>query len=89
MFREKQKDDTNVQLLLSPHYEVFRSLQRNILSLASSLFSFSFLGFLGRVCLQILQMKVNKLEHLVHLKDVRIQDLTQHLETYKARGNTH
>ncbi|XP_006800765.1 sperm flagellar protein 1 [Neolamprologus brichardi] len=38
---------------------------------------------------EILQMKVNKLEHLVHLKDVRIQDLTQHLETYKARGNTH
>lgn len=78
-----------MQLLLSPHNEVFRSLQRNILPLTSSLFSFSFLGFLGRVCLQILQMKVNKLEHLVHLKDVRIQDLTQHLETYKARGNTH
>ncbi|XP_030603506.1 sperm flagellar protein 1 isoform X1 [Archocentrus centrarchus] len=39
--------------------------------------------------LEILQMKVNKLEHLVHLKDIRIQDLTQHLEMYKARGNTH
>ncbi|TNN00052.1 hypothetical protein fugu_013084 [Takifugu bimaculatus] len=34
----------------------------------------------------ILQMKVNRLEHLVHLKDMRIQDLTQHLETYKTKG---
>lgn len=31
-------------------------------------------------------MKVNRLEHLVHLKDMRIQDLTQHLETYKTKG---
>ncbi|TWW78823.1 Sperm flagellar protein 1 [Takifugu flavidus] len=35
---------------------------------------------------EILQMKVNRLEHLVHLKDMRIQDLTQHLETYKTKG---
>ncbi|KAM4591699.1 sperm flagellar protein 1 [Odontesthes bonariensis] len=37
---------------------------------------------------EILQMKVNKLEHLVHLKDMRIEDLTRHLEMYKAKGNT-
>lgn len=36
---------------------------------------------------EILQIKVNKLEHLVHLKDTRIEDLTQHLETYKAKSN--
>ncbi|XP_047459922.1 sperm flagellar protein 1 [Mugil cephalus] len=36
---------------------------------------------------EILQMKVNRLEHLVHLKDMRIEDLTRHLETYKAKGN--
>uniref|UniRef100_A0A8C7YHK2 Sperm flagellar 1 n=1 Tax=Oryzias sinensis TaxID=183150 RepID=A0A8C7YHK2_9TELE len=29
---------------------------------------------------EILQIKVNKLEHLVHLKDMRIEDLTRHLE---------
>ncbi|XP_023266395.1 sperm flagellar protein 1 [Seriola lalandi dorsalis] len=37
---------------------------------------------------EILQMKVNRLEHLVHLKDMRIEDLTRHLETYKAKANT-
>uniref|UniRef100_A0A3Q3WJF8 Calponin-homology (CH) domain-containing protein n=1 Tax=Mola mola TaxID=94237 RepID=A0A3Q3WJF8_MOLML len=37
---------------------------------------------------EILQMKVNRLEHLVHLKDMRIEDLMRHLETYKAKGNT-
>ncbi|XP_031159987.1 sperm flagellar protein 1 isoform X2 [Sander lucioperca] len=37
---------------------------------------------------EILQMKVNRLEHLVHLKDMRIEDLIRHLETYKAKGNT-
>uniref|UniRef100_A0A665UIA4 Zgc:66426 n=1 Tax=Echeneis naucrates TaxID=173247 RepID=A0A665UIA4_ECHNA len=37
---------------------------------------------------EILQMKVNRLEHLVHLKDMRIEDLTRHLETYKAKGKT-
>ncbi|XP_078145012.1 sperm flagellar protein 1 [Centroberyx gerrardi] len=35
---------------------------------------------------EILQMKVNRLEHLVHLKDMRIDDLTRHLETYKAKA---
>ncbi|KAK2921934.1 sperm flagellar protein 1 [Channa argus] len=39
---------------------------------------------------EILKMKVNRLEHLVHLKDMRIEELTQHLETYyKAKGKTH
>ncbi|KAM7385662.1 hypothetical protein PAMP_001734 [Pampus punctatissimus] len=37
---------------------------------------------------EILQMKVNRLEHLVHLKDIRIDDLTRHLETYKTKGHT-
>uniref|UniRef100_A0A8C3ANW7 Sperm flagellar 1 n=1 Tax=Cyclopterus lumpus TaxID=8103 RepID=A0A8C3ANW7_CYCLU len=37
---------------------------------------------------EILQMKVNRLEHLVHLKDMRIEDLMRHLETYKAKGNS-
>ncbi|KAM4607470.1 sperm flagellar protein 1 [Polymixia lowei] len=36
---------------------------------------------------EILQMKVNRLEHLVHLKDMRIEDLTRHLETYKTKAN--
>ncbi|XP_024153421.1 sperm flagellar protein 1 isoform X2 [Oryzias melastigma] len=37
---------------------------------------------------EILQIKVNKLEHLVHLKDMRIEDLTRHLETYKAKARS-
>ncbi|XP_074088207.1 sperm flagellar protein 1-like isoform X1 [Macrotis lagotis] len=32
---------------------------------------------------QILQMKVHRLEHLVQLKDMRIEDLTRHLNTSK------
>ncbi|AWP14075.1 putative sperm flagellar protein 1 isoform 2 [Scophthalmus maximus] len=36
---------------------------------------------------EILQMKVSRLEHLVHLKDMRIDELTRHLETYKTKGN--
>ncbi|KAL3050258.1 sperm flagellar protein 1 isoform X1 [Trematomus bernacchii] len=37
---------------------------------------------------EIMQMKVNRLEHLVHLKDMRIEDLMRHLEKYKAKGST-
>ncbi|XP_075874778.1 sperm flagellar protein 1 isoform X2 [Nelusetta ayraudi] len=37
---------------------------------------------------EILQMKVSKLEHLLHLKDMRIEDLTQHLKTYKAKSKS-
>ncbi|XP_033956183.1 sperm flagellar protein 1 isoform X1 [Pseudochaenichthys georgianus] len=37
---------------------------------------------------EILQMKVNRLEHLVYLKDMRIEDLMRHRETYKAKGST-
>ncbi|XP_023994167.1 sperm flagellar protein 1 isoform X2 [Salvelinus sp. IW2-2015] len=36
---------------------------------------------------EILQIKVNRLEHLVQLKDMRLEDLTRHLERYKARSN--
>ncbi|XP_035027777.2 sperm flagellar protein 1 [Hippoglossus stenolepis] len=36
---------------------------------------------------EILQMKMSRLEHLVHLKDMRIEELTRHLETYKGKGN--
>ncbi|KAM8738150.1 sperm flagellar protein 1 [Acanthopagrus schlegelii] len=36
---------------------------------------------------ELLQMKVSRLEHLVHLKDMRIDDLTRHLEMYKTKGN--
>ncbi|XP_021461879.2 sperm flagellar protein 1 isoform X2 [Oncorhynchus mykiss] len=36
---------------------------------------------------EILQIKVNRLEHLVQLKDMRLEDLTRHLERYKARAN--
>ncbi|XP_076017043.1 sperm flagellar protein 1 [Genypterus blacodes] len=36
---------------------------------------------------EILQMKVKRLEHLVHLKDMRIEDLTRHVEMYKAKAN--
>ncbi|KAG8000075.1 Sperm flagellar protein 1 [Nibea albiflora] len=35
---------------------------------------------------EILQMKVTRLEHLVQLKDMRIEDLNRHLETYKGKG---
>ncbi|XP_028982740.1 sperm flagellar protein 1 [Betta splendens] len=38
---------------------------------------------------EILKMKVSRLEHLVRLKDMRIEDLTRHLDTYKAKGNTY
>ncbi|XP_072292995.1 sperm flagellar protein 1 [Eucyclogobius newberryi] len=36
---------------------------------------------------EILQVKVSKLEHLVRLKDLRIEELTRHLDTYKAKGS--
>ncbi|KAL0964166.1 hypothetical protein UPYG_G00320100 [Umbra pygmaea] len=36
---------------------------------------------------EILQIKVNRLEHLVRLKDMRIEDLTHQLERYKTRPN--
>uniref|UniRef100_A0A8C5N9V9 Calponin-homology (CH) domain-containing protein n=1 Tax=Gouania willdenowi TaxID=441366 RepID=A0A8C5N9V9_GOUWI len=36
------------------------------------------------MCLQILQMRVGRLEHLVHLKDMRIEDLNRHLEVYRS-----
>ncbi|XP_030628314.1 sperm flagellar protein 1 [Chanos chanos] len=36
---------------------------------------------------EILQIKVNKLEHLVHLKDMRIEDLSRHLDRYKTGAN--
>ncbi|XP_026107525.1 sperm flagellar protein 1 isoform X1 [Carassius auratus] len=36
---------------------------------------------------EILQIKVDRLEHLVHLKDLRIEDLTKHLERYKAHNS--
>eukprot|EP00062_Callorhinchus_milii_P001675 gi/632937030/ref/XP_007897058.1/ PREDICTED: sperm flagellar protein 1-like isoform X1 [Callorhinchus milii] len=36
---------------------------------------------------EILQMKVHRLEHLVQLKDLRIDDLTRHLEKHKSKGN--
>ncbi|XP_030060726.1 sperm flagellar protein 1 [Microcaecilia unicolor] len=32
---------------------------------------------------QILQLKINRLEHLVQLKDLRIEELTRHLKNYK------
>ncbi|XP_034537242.1 sperm flagellar protein 1 [Notolabrus celidotus] len=37
----------------------------------------------------ILQLKVNRLEHLVHLKDTRIEDLMQHLVANKGKGKAH
>uniref|UniRef100_A0A672JVR0 Sperm flagellar protein 1-like n=1 Tax=Sinocyclocheilus grahami TaxID=75366 RepID=A0A672JVR0_SINGR len=36
---------------------------------------------------EILQIKVDRLEHLVNLKDLRIEDLTKHLERYKAHNS--
>ncbi|XP_075073292.1 sperm flagellar protein 1-like isoform X2 [Mixophyes fleayi] len=36
---------------------------------------------------QILQMKVQRLEHLVQLKDLRIEDLTRHLNKQKIHKN--
>ncbi|XP_050982424.1 sperm flagellar protein 1 isoform X2 [Labeo rohita] len=36
---------------------------------------------------EILQIKVDRLEHLMHLKDLRIEDLTKHLQQYKARNS--
>ena len=38
------------------------------------------------LCSQILQIKVNRLEHLIQLKDLRIEDLTKHLERHKTRA---
>ncbi|KAJ8250769.1 hypothetical protein COCON_G00226910 [Conger conger] len=36
---------------------------------------------------EILQIKVSRLEHLVQLKDLRIEDLTRHVERHRARAN--
>uniref|UniRef100_A0A8C9SP10 Sperm flagellar 1 n=1 Tax=Scleropages formosus TaxID=113540 RepID=A0A8C9SP10_SCLFO len=36
---------------------------------------------------EVLQIKVNRLEHLLQLKDLHIDDLTKHLEKYKSRAN--
>ncbi|XP_041032380.1 sperm flagellar protein 1 [Carcharodon carcharias] len=39
-----------------------------------------------RETVEILQMKVQRLEHLVQLKDLRIEDLTRHLKKHKSQG---
>ena len=36
--------------------------------------------------IQILQAKIKRLEHLLHLKDIRIDDLSQRLECQRAAG---
>ncbi|KAL4639999.1 sperm flagellar protein 1 [Arapaima gigas] len=36
---------------------------------------------------EILQIKVSRLEHLLQLKDLHIDDLTKHLEKHKSRAN--
>ncbi|XP_048864408.1 sperm flagellar protein 1 [Brienomyrus brachyistius] len=36
---------------------------------------------------EILQVKVSRLEHLLQLKNLRIEDLTRHVERYKKRAN--
>lgn len=36
--------------------------------------------------IQILQAKIKRLEHLLHLKDIRIEDLQQRLESTRATG---
>ncbi|XP_078386893.1 sperm flagellar protein 1 isoform X2 [Cetorhinus maximus] len=38
-----------------------------------------------RETVEILQMKVQRLEHLVQLKDLRIEDLTRHLNKHKSQ----
>ncbi|XP_048472246.1 sperm flagellar protein 1 [Rhincodon typus] len=38
-----------------------------------------------RETMEILQMKVQRLEHLVQLKDLRIEDLTRHLNKHKSQ----
>ncbi|XP_067876734.1 sperm flagellar protein 1 isoform X1 [Heterodontus francisci] len=42
--------------------------------------------FAGSTIATILQMKVQRLEHLVQLKDLRIEDLTRHLQKHKSKG---
>ncbi len=37
--------------------------------------------------IQILNAKIKRLEHLLHLKDVRIQDLTEKTESARLNGN--
>ncbi|XP_050398281.1 sperm flagellar protein 1 [Patella vulgata] len=39
--------------------------------------------------IQILQAKIKRLEHLVHLKDVRIDDLQNRMEQLRPTGNGH
>lgn len=39
------------------------------------------------VLFQILQAKINRMEHLIHLKDVRIDDLQNRVETMRPTGN--
>jgi hypothetical protein len=36
------------------------------------------------VCLKILQAKIRRLEHLLHLKDIRVDDLSERLD--RTRG---
>ena len=35
---------------------------------------------------QILEAKIHRMEHLIHLKDVRIDDLQSRLETMRPTG---
>lgn len=37
--------------------------------------------------IKILQAKINRMEHLIHLKDVRIDDLQNRVETMRPTGN--
>uniref|UniRef100_A0A8C2KJB1 Zgc:66426 n=1 Tax=Cyprinus carpio TaxID=7962 RepID=A0A8C2KJB1_CYPCA len=64
------------------HYHIYQILLIiNLQPLLNIMYSKCF------TLLQILQIQVDRLEQLVHLKDLRIEDLTKHLERYKARNS--
>ncbi|XP_055083161.1 sperm flagellar protein 1 [Periophthalmus magnuspinnatus] len=69
----KEQPKMNLNVLDSDVRQMVQEKDKEVLSL--------------RETVEILQVKVSKLEHLVRLKDLRIEELTRHLDTYKAKGS--
>ncbi|XP_020776777.1 sperm flagellar protein 1 [Boleophthalmus pectinirostris] len=71
--KSKEQLKVNLNALDSDVRQMVKEKDKEVLSL--------------RETVEILQVKVSKLEHLVRLKDLRIEELTRHLDTYKAKGS--
>ncbi|XP_031434933.1 sperm flagellar protein 1 [Clupea harengus] len=77
MRMRKTKDRPAVRVLLGP--DVDPSIRLMMEEKEQALLTL-------RETVEILQIKVNRLEHLIQLKDLRIEDLTKHLERHKTRA---